>query len=792
MPAPKALSGLPKPLLFGLYGAAGGLAGALLLGELLYRLLEPPRAEAGPQVAVTASREVEVLLGGANTFAVQVDRGGFDGPVTVRFADLPPNVGIAPVTIPAGKTDAEATVRSAGGAPVPGQRVRVIAEGDAGGKRPTAETEVAVRVSAPNRSAQADVFVVMDVTGSMGWAITGLRDGVSAFAAHMRDQRVDFRIGVLAFRDLWENPASANLLRFGPDGTLTADDREFARRVGELTAGGGGDDPESTLDAVIEACNQRFRDGATKALLVITDNPPKPLFRQGGQRVEGLRADDADVRETADRVKKAGIDFVHLVIHPEHLPIYRPLQDAAAEKGSRLFELRFAAAPGGRGFNDLVSTFSRDVATAARARAPEGRAKVSGDADRASVKAVQSSGAYAEGAAGRLLAASAVWTGAIAGLVCLALLAGQHHYLRGTLPGVGGAAAGLAGGVLAGVVGGAAGQGLYLAAQGGDVLSMAFRVVGWAVLGGLAGAGLSLVIPNLRWAHGLAGGAAGGTAGAVGYLAAEAVAGDLVGRLVGGLVLGFCVGLMVAVVEAAFRRAWLEVRYGARETVTVNLGPEPVKVGGDAKLCTVWARGAPEVALRYFVRNNQVVCEDAPTRAEAFVGDGDAREVGNVTVVVRTGAGTAAPTPAARPAPPRLPTAAPVPAEVLPPDDDPFPIPVGPATARPAAKPLAFDDDLPAPIPPRPAPPPVPRPAPPRPPVPTAARPPVPTAAKPPAPVAAPPRPPAPPPAPPKAPVSPPRPPAAGPRDPDACPTCGRKNPGRPGSRYCMLCDHTY
>ena len=66
-------------------------------------------------------------------------------------------------------------------------------------------------------------------------------------------------------------------------------------------------------------------------------------------------------------------------------------------------------------------------------------------------------------------------------------------------------------------------------------------------------------------------------------------------------ILGFCIGAMVALVEAAFRRAWLEVRFGARETITVTLGAEPVKIGNDAKACTVWARGAAPVALRFFV-----------------------------------------------------------------------------------------------------------------------------------------------------------------------------------------------
>ena len=43
MPAPKFLSGLPKPVLFGLYGAIGGLIGALAFGEPLWRALNLAR-----------------------------------------------------------------------------------------------------------------------------------------------------------------------------------------------------------------------------------------------------------------------------------------------------------------------------------------------------------------------------------------------------------------------------------------------------------------------------------------------------------------------------------------------------------------------------------------------------------------------------------------------------------------------------------------------------------------------------------------------------------------------------
>src|SRR5262249_5757596 len=160
------------------------------------------------------------------------------------------------------------------------------------------------------------------------------------------------------------------------------------------------------------------------------------------------------------------------------------------------------------------------------------------------------------------------------------------------------------------------------------ILAHIFRVFSWALLGGMAGAGLSLFIPNMKWTLGLAGGAIGGAAGAIGFIVGSGATGDLVGRLVGGVIFGLCLGLLGVVAETAFRKAWLEVRYGSREKITVTLGPEPVKVGSDAKACTVWARGAPPIALRFFVRDGQVICDDVMNDDESAVSDGFEKEVG--------------------------------------------------------------------------------------------------------------------------------------------------------------------
>ncbi len=393
------------------------------------------------------------------------------------------------------------------------------------------------------------------------------------------------------------------------------------------------------------------------------------------------------------------------------------------------------------------------------------------------------------------------WTALLALGLCLALVAGQNKYLGKALFASGRVPLVLVifGALAAGFASGTLGQALFYVLLFIGASKLGF-LIGWVLLGGLLGWGVSFFIPNLDWKKAGLAGLGGGFLGALAFVVLS-YAHDILGRFGGAAILGFCIGLMVAVVEVAFRRAWLEVRFSEREVITVNLGTEPVKVGGDSRACTIWARGAADIALRYWVRDGKVYCEDATSRREAIVGEGDTRTAAGVTVVVRTGSTSAAPPTSARPpAPPARPA--------LPPRPQPLPPPAAPQAAKPVTPP-----------PPRPAPPPAPKPSaateyddglpmpmgpppPARPGVtsildiddlraPVAARPaapkpaaPAPPAAKPPAPapqVARPTTPPAP------------KPPAIAPKgDADACPTCGRKIVGKPGTRYCMVCDKTF
>lgn len=242
------------------------------------------------------------------------------------------------------------------------------------------------------------------------------------------------------------------------------------------------------------------------------------------------------------------------------------------------------------------------------------------------------------------LARTAGWSMLAACGLSLALVAGQNLYVhRRALSGGEGTVA-AAGGLAAGLAGGALGQVFYAVATASAavpvigalaaVLVPLGRLVGWTVLGLLVGWGLSFFVPNLDRRKAAFGGGMGGAVAAVAFLIASKAAEDA-SALIGAAILGAAIGLMLALVEAAFRQAWLEVHYGAKEVITVSLGDRPVKIGSDGRACQVYARGARPLACQYTLKDGHVECVDFATERSHVVQPDEEQDVGSVKVVVR-------------------------------------------------------------------------------------------------------------------------------------------------------------
>ncbi len=169
---------------------------------------------------------------------------------------------------------------------------------------------------------KADILFLLDCTRSMRGEIDAIRDAIMSFADTIKSDGVRARIGLIEFRDRFIGE-EARVLRFGPgQDVFTADVVAFRQGVGALQAKGGGDAPESSLDAVMLALRQPFAADASKVLVLITDAPPHIPDRE-----------TSSVDDVVNALREQGIQQCYLVMRT---------RDAASQAYLKLLE----AAPG--------------------------------------------------------------------------------------------------------------------------------------------------------------------------------------------------------------------------------------------------------------------------------------------------------------------------------------------------------------------------------------------------------------------------------------------------------------
>ena len=109
--------------------------------------------------------------------------------------------------------------------------------------------------------AQRDIVFVLDVTGSMTGAITGVKNNIIEFADSLSARGVIYRLGLVTFLDEVENVYD-----------FTSDAVAFKNSVAAQYAHGGGDAPENSLDALFRASQMSFSPTAHHVIIWITDD----------------------------------------------------------------------------------------------------------------------------------------------------------------------------------------------------------------------------------------------------------------------------------------------------------------------------------------------------------------------------------------------------------------------------------------------------------------------------------------------------------------------------------------
>lgn len=117
---------------------------------------------------------------------------------------------------------------------------------------------------------EVDVCIVFDTTGSMSNKIDGLVVCMVDFIGELARLKLDWRFSVVPFGDL--TVPSDKIIGDLPFTNIAKKAQEMVQTMPRF--GGGGNNGESSLEAMQAAMAKPFRKGAVRVLLLLTDEPP--------------------------------------------------------------------------------------------------------------------------------------------------------------------------------------------------------------------------------------------------------------------------------------------------------------------------------------------------------------------------------------------------------------------------------------------------------------------------------------------------------------------------------------
>jgi von Willebrand factor type A domain len=121
-----------------------------------------------------------------------------------------------------------------------------------------------------------DLVFVMDTTGSMRDELADVQANLLGVIRVLARLAPSLRVGFVAFKDR----GAAYVTRGFPLSPMTQDNvLKVIRFVGEMSAEGGGDDPEPVDEALAVATAMPWRDDAQGQIIVIGDAPARPSGR---------------------------------------------------------------------------------------------------------------------------------------------------------------------------------------------------------------------------------------------------------------------------------------------------------------------------------------------------------------------------------------------------------------------------------------------------------------------------------------------------------------------------------
>jgi len=145
-----------------------------------------------------------------------------------------------------------------------------------------------------------DLALVIDATGSMSPIIDRVKSHATSFHNDLERRMVELgkhidklRVRAIAFRDFYADSAADSLVVSGFF-ALPDEEGAFSSFVNGIRATGGGDEPETGMEAIAEAIRSPWATEGAKqrhVIVVWTDASAHPLEKQAGKKPGGYPAD---------------------------------------------------------------------------------------------------------------------------------------------------------------------------------------------------------------------------------------------------------------------------------------------------------------------------------------------------------------------------------------------------------------------------------------------------------------------------------------------------------------------
>lgn len=145
----------------------------------------------------------------------------------------------------------------------------------------SADMEKVTLAADTSAKAQADIVFIIDTTGSMSGAINRVKDNVNAFVDALKDRGISAGLALVEYRDIEEDGENTTVVHKNGASNWFYDIRDYKNTISSLYADGGGDTPESAVDALETARLLDMRASAGKIFVLITDADYKTGNRYG-------------------------------------------------------------------------------------------------------------------------------------------------------------------------------------------------------------------------------------------------------------------------------------------------------------------------------------------------------------------------------------------------------------------------------------------------------------------------------------------------------------------------------